>query len=421
MIGALRATTRTGNHARALGDSVTASAPARPAAGVRERWHLGAEARVLFLVTLVVLCAFGLVTVFSASAFTAVEENRDPRFYVLRQASGVVIGLAALWIAARVDAERWRVIAWPLMIGSILAMLATLVLFGGEENLIGGSRRFLRGGSIQPAEIAKLAVIVWTSMLLVKKGPRMRRLGKGLAPFLVVIGLLSLLAALQPDLSMAMTFCLLMAVLLFVGGARTAHFVFLALLAIPLLTQQVLSRDYLRERVMSFASGDVFSEQTVAVAGEQQEQSLIAIGSGGVLGVGFGQGNQQRGWVPLAYNDFIAAIIGEEFGFFGMALLVLAFAAYAWLGFRIARNARTPFQGLVAVGLTFITVLTAYIHIGVTVNLLPNTGLTLPFISYGRSNLVLTLLMTGILMNIGSTRERRYGTDATDPFASSAR
>jgi cell division protein FtsW len=120
--------------------------------------------------------------------------------------------------------------------------------------------------------------------------------------------------------------------------------------------------------------------------------------------------------LPLAYNDFVGSVVGEEFGFVGVAGMTIAFAIYGWLGFRIARNARSPFCSLLATGLTFTTVLTAFIHIGVVIGLLPNTGLTLPFVSYGRSNLVLTLAMTGILVNIGSERERVYGVSATDPL-----
>jgi len=302
--------------------------------------------------------------------------------------------------------------------GSLVLMLVTVLPFtkaiAGE---IGGSRRFLFGGSLQPAELAKLAVIIWTPMLLVKKGPNLRRLGKGLGPFLVVIGLLSLLAILQPDLSMAMTYCLLMAVILFAGGARTAHFVFLGLLALPLLWQQASKNRYVRERVTSFFAGEQAEKRSTAGVEDQQRQSLIAVGSGQLLGVGFAEGRQQAGWVPLAYNDFIASVVGEEFGFVGISLLTLAFALYAWLGFRIAREARSPFQSLVAIGLTYVTASTAFVHLGVAIGLLPNTGLTLPFISYGRSNLVLTMMMTGMLVNIGSTRERAYGTSATDPFA----
>ncbi len=389
--------------------------------GARERWRMTTEARALVAVSFA-LAVIGLVVLYSASALPAIEAGNAPHFFLVRQAQGLLVGMVAFAFAAKVDAERWRAWAWPLMGLSLLMMLVTVLPFTRSiAPSIGGARRFLFGGSIQPAEFAKLAVIVWTPMLLVKKGPALRRLGKGLGPFLVVIGFLSLIAILQPDLSMAMTFCLLMAIILFAGGARTAHFVFLGMLGFPLLAQKIMNTKYLRERVESWFAGDAAggATQAVAAGADQQYQSLLAVGSGQLLGVGFGEGNQQR-WVPLAYNDFIASVVGEEFGFVGLSLLILAFAAYAWLGFRIARTARSPFQSLVAIGLTYITVLTAFVHLGVSLDLLPNTGLTLPFISYGRSNLVLTMLMTGILVNIGSVRERRYGVSATDPFASGA-
>jgi cell division protein FtsW len=149
----------------------------------------------------------------------------------------------------------------------------------------------------------------------------------------------------------------------------------------------------------------------------QLRESLTAVGSGGLLGVGFGQGRQQYGFLPYPYSDFIGSNIGEEWGFAGLTFLTLAFAAYAYLGFRIARKARSRFLQLAAVGLTATLVMTAYLHIGVVIGLLPTTGLTLPFISYGRSNLLLSLLMTGVLVNIGSEKERVIGERATDPLS----
>jgi len=149
----------------------------------------------------------------------------------------------------------------------------------------------------------------------------------------------------------------------------------------------------------------------------QLRQSLIAVGSGGWIGRGFGEGMQQAFFVPFPYSDFVASNVGEEWGFAGLAGITVAFALYALFGFRIARQARSPFLQLVAVGLTFTTVLTAFLHIGVVIGLLPTTGLTLPFVSYGRSNLVLTMLFTGILVNIGSSKERVIGSAATDPLS----
>jgi cell division protein FtsW len=274
-----------------------------------------------------------------------------------------------------------------------------------------GSRRFVLGASLQPSELGKLAVVVWTAMMVVKKGDKMRRLTKGLLPILMIIGVLDLLAILQPDLSVALMFTLTMGIILFTAGARIGHFVVLGIIAIPLMWGQLLRLQYALGRVMTFFGTDN------ADIGLQLKQSLIAVGSGGVFGQGFGQGRQQFGFVPLGYNDFIASTVGEEWGFLGMVLLVGLFATYAWLGMRIARQARSPFLQLVAVGLTITTVITAFVHIGVVIGLLPTTGLTLPFVSYGRSNLLLSFVMTGILVNIGSRRERVVGSGATNPLS----
>lgn len=395
---------------QAGGGTPSASARAAALAGTRERWRMSLEARALVLVTAVLL-SVGLAVLFSASALQAVAKDQPGYFFVLKQATGAVAGVVAFAVLAKIDAERWRRLAWPVMLTSIVLMIA--VLFTAK---VGGSRRHLFGGSLQPSEFAKFAILIWTPMLIVKKGAAVKRLGKGLMPFAVVIGTLSLLAILEPDYSVAMMFCLLTAVLLFVGGARIAHFVRFGALGLALVGVQLSQSTYVRERLRSFVAGEQAESVNRSASADQQYQSFVAVGSGGLVGVGFGQGNQQRGWLPLAQSDFIGSILGEEFGFIGLAGITVLYALYGWLGFRIARNARSPFLTLVAVGLTFTTVLTAFIHLGVVIGLLPNTGLTLPFVSYGRSNLLLTLAMTGILVNIGSDRERVYGVSATDPL-----
>jgi cell division protein FtsW len=394
----------------------SAAAPVReraiPLAQVRERWRMGAEARGLILV-MAVLLAFGLAVLYSASAIDAMQRNRDSWYYIARQLSGVGVGMVAFAAAAKLDAERFRGWAWPIMWITIVSLFLCLVLPESIAPRVHGSRRFLFGSSFQPSEFGKLAVVVWTSMLIVKKGDQLRRLTKGVLPFFVVIGVLDVLAALEPDLSVAMLYTLLLAVLLFAGGVRIAHFVTLFALAIPVLWHKIEKVQYALLRLSSFLDPGAAPEQVTY----QLKQSLIAVGSGGLFGVGFGQGRQQYGFLPFPYSDFIASNIGEEWGFAGLAAVTLAFAAYALLGFRIARQARSPFLQLVAVGLTFVTVITAYLHVGVVIGLLPTTGLTLPFVSYGRSNIVLTMFLTGILVNIGSTKERVIGSGATDPLA----
>lgn len=374
---------------------------------------MGVEARVLVILTGVLL-AFGVATVYSASAIVEMQAGQGHAYLLLRQLTGMAVGAVLFAIAAKLDAELWERWAWPLMALSLVLLVVVILPFTATiAPRIHGSRRYLFGASLQPSELAKLAVVLWTSMLVVKKGPVMRRLTKGLLPFLVVIGALDILVMLEPDLSTAMMFTLVMGIILFTGGVRIGHFVALGVMLIPLLYVKIERLNYVLLRMTAFFDpGGAPPEVSY-----QLRQSLIAVGSGQIFGVGFGRGRQQYGFLPFGYDDFIAGHIGEEWGFVGLALLVVAFAVYAAVGFRIARKARTPFLQLVAVGLTVTTVLTAYLHIGVATGLLPTTGLTLPFISYGRSNLVLSLLMTGILVNIGSKRERVFGEAATDPLA----
>ncbi len=350
-----------------------------------------------------ILLVFGLAALYSASAIVAVQEGHDGSYYLVRQALGALVGMIVFAVAAKTDAERWRGWAWPLMGGALLLMLLTVLPF--TESLaprIHGSRRFLRGSSLQPSELAKLAVVVWTAMLVVKKGEAMRRLTKGVLPATVVVGVMAIFAALEPDLSAAVYFLLLMGIVMFAGGARIGHFVALGIIGTPLLWREMVKLQYVLLRMTSFFDpGDGTREVSY-----QLQQSLIAVGSGRLFGRGFGQGHQQYGFLPFPFSDFIGSNVGEEWGFVGIAALVVAFGAYGALGMRIARRARSPFLKLVAVGLTFTVVSTAFIHLGVVVGLLPTTGLTLPFVSYGRSNLLLSLLSTGILVNIGSDRER---------------
>jgi cell division protein FtsW len=381
--------------------------------GLRHRWSMGVEARVLVILTGVLL-AFGVATVYSASAIVEMQAGQGHAYLLLRQLSGMAVGAVLFAIAAKMDAELWERWAWPLMALTLVLLIVVILPFTATiAPRIHGSRRYVFGASLQPSEFAKLAVVLWTSMLVVKKGTVMRRLTKGLLPFLIVIGALDILVMLEPDLSTAMMFTLLMGIILFTGGVRIGHFVALGVMLIPLLYVKIERLNYVLLRMSAFFDpGGAPPEVSY-----QLRQSLIAVGSGQIFGVGFGRGRQQYGFLPFGYDDFIAGHIGEEWGFVGLALLVVAFAVYAAAGFRIARKARTPFLQLVAVGLTVTTVLTAYLHIGVATGLLPTTGLTLPFISYGRSNLILSLLMTGILVNIGSRRERVFGEAATDPVA----
>jgi cell division protein FtsW len=379
--------------------------------------RMGVDARALVIVT-GVLTAFGLATLYSASAMTAMNSGHDSTYYLVRQVTGVFVGLIVFAIAAKMNVERWRGWAWPLMGVTLVMMLITVLPFTEPiAPRINGSRRWIMiGFAFQVTELAKLAVVAWTAMLVVKKGDQLRRLTKGLLPFLLVIGVLCTLAAVEPDLSSAMMFALLMAIVLFAGGARIGHGVLLGVVAIPLIWSELQRLQYALLRITSFLDPGGAPD----ASNYQLKQSLIAVGSGGAFGQGFGSGFQQDLFLPYPYSDFIASVVGEELGFAGMLALIVLFSAYTWLGFRIARKAGTPFQSLLAVGLTVATSITAFLHIGVVIGLLPTTGLTLPFFSYGRSNLLLSFLMTGTLVSIGSHKERVYGDGATDPVTVAA-
>ena len=391
------------------------TAAAISVAQAHERWRMSIEARALVVVTAVLL-AFGLASLYSASAFEAVRDKLPSSYFLLKQVTGVGVGMVFFAIAAKADAELWKRYAWAVMGMALFAMLLTVLPF--TKNIappILGARRYLMHGSVQPSEFAKLAVIVWTAMLVVKKGDQLKRLSKGLLPILLVVGALCVMAALEPDLSTVLFFALQMVIIVFAAGARIGHFVFLGIVFTPILWAETQRLQYVMERLMGFSE---MAGAAHAKVNYQLVQSLIAVGSGGWFGAGFGEGRQQNGFLPLSYDDFIGSSIGEEWGFVGIAALVALYALWGWLGFKIAKQARTPFQSLVAIGITTTMIITAYLHIGVVIGLLPTTGLTLPFISFGRSNLVLSMLMTGILANIGSVRERVIAERATDPTGS---
>jgi cell division protein FtsW len=348
------------------------------------------------------LLSLGLVTLYSASAFLAQEQALPDYYYALRQASGAAGGLAILAVCALIPHDLWRRLAWPMIV--VAWLLLIIVIAPGTESIspvINGARRQLRFGlTLQPSEIAKVAVVVWTAALAIRKQSEFSSLRRGLAPFLVVWAALMVPIALEPDLSTAflvgMTGCLVV----YVAGARLAHFFFLGVLAVPVLYTQ-LDVAFRARRVASYLNPSA----DPAGAGFQVHQSMLAIGSGGVAGVGFGQGRQKLGFLPEAHNDFIFAMIGEEWGLFGVATTVLLYMLLVLVGFRVAARAPDLFGQLLAVGLTSMIALHAVLHMAVGLRLVPVTGLALPLISYGRSNLLVTLASLGILISISRAGE----------------
>jgi cell division protein FtsW len=376
-----------------------------PYAPTRSRLDTGWEGPTLLALTLIALSA-GLVSVWGASAVKAEAQGLAHYDYVVSQLIGGAAGLLALVAAANIDYRRWRLLAWPLMIATIVALF--VILLPGTESITiaaNGAKRWLKLGpvSIQPSEFAKLTLIMWTAALAVKKQERLRSLTKGLLPFLLVWFITAGLVALEPSMSAAMLIVLLAGLVVFAAGARLGHFIALGLVALPILITRIGGFAYQMDRIATFR--DMSSDP--AGISYQINQALIAIGSGGLLGVGFGRGQQKFGFLPEPHNDFIFAMIAEEWGFAGIVLLVALFCAIALIGYRIARQAPDLFGFLLAIGMTNLIALQAFLHMGVNLALLPTTGVTLPFFSYGRSSLLVSLIAVGLLMNIARHAGRR--------------
>ncbi len=387
--------------ATARADIAPTRRPTLPETGLAKGW----EPAVLLAVT-VLLLGFGLVNLYSASAFLAQRQSLPDHFYMVRQAVGAAAGLTALAMAARLPYTWWRLLAWPMVVGVVVALVATVLPWTtGIAPEINGARRWVTVGvTLQPAEFAKLAILVWSAHMAVRKRPHFASLSRGVVPFLVVWGMLLLPILLQPDLSTAFLVGLLGALVLFTAGARIGHFLFLGLLLLPVALIQ-LSRGFRAERLRSF--GDM--EGTALGVGYQVKQSLIALGSGGATGVGFGEGRQKFGFLPEPHNDFIFSMIGEEWGFLGTGGLIAAYLVLVVVGFRIARRAPDLFGQLLATGITSFIALHAILHMAVGLGVIPTTGLPLPLVSYGRSNLLVTLVCIGILLSVarGDPRARR--------------
>jgi cell division protein FtsW len=364
------------------------------------RW----ETRLLALVTLVLL-AIGLVSIYGAASLITKNGENVGAALAFRQLTGALIGGVLLVVLSRLDYWRWRDWAWPALGITLALLIIPLLPFTRSISpTLNGARRWIDTGpfNFQPSEIARIVVVIWCAMLASKKGAQVREFQKGVLPFIVVLGLVSLLIMLEPNLSMATLVAMLGGVVLFTAGAKIGHFMLLGIAAVLLVFHQIRDAQYRLARLLTFLNPGEGNLE----GGFQIHQSLLGVGSGQLLGVGFGAGQQKLGYLPYAYSDFLFSTIGEEWGFIGVCVVVALYGTFVWLGFRIARETADPFGQYLAVGLTATVGLTAFVHMAVTLGLMPTTGLTLPFMSYGRSSQVMSLAGTGILINIGRLRWR---------------
>jgi cell division protein FtsW len=341
------------------------------------------------------LLGFGLVMVWSASSALAQERQGNAYHFLVKQVLWAAVGLTVMVAALRIDYRRLRqpVVVYAAVGGATLLLI--LVLFLHPVN---DAHRWIRLGglSFQPAELAKLALVLFLAYHLERRGDRVNEFLPVLFPVLLLLGWFSFLIFVQPDLGSAATLVLTGCVMLFLAGVRLRYFAALALFGLPLLYQAIMLAAYRRDRIEAFLN----PWSDARGAGYQIIQSLIAVGTGGVAGVGLMEGRQKLFYLPYPYSDFIYAVIGEELGLLGAAAVVAAFVLLLWRGLRAAWKAPDAFGTYLAAGLTLVIVLQAFINISVVLGLLPTKGIPLPFISAGGSSLVFTLLAVGLVLNV---------------------
>lgn len=356
-----------------------------------------------FLLVLTLLC-FGLVMLYSASCAVGQYRFDDPYTYIRPQLLFALVGLAALWVASRLDYHILHAWAWPLF--GLSLVLLVVVLFMPEYN---GCRRWIvipGLGTLQPSEIAKFSVIVLFSHLISLNHPKMKSFSVGVLPFALILGAVTVLMLLEPHLSGTLLILAIGAVLMFVGGTGLRWFALagggaLAALAGALILLPDLV-PYAASRLSSWL--DPFADPLGA--GHQTIQSLYAIGSGGALGLGLGNSRQKHLYVPEPQNDFIFSILCEELGFVGATLVILLFVLLLTRGLTIALRAADKFGALLTVGFTVQVVLQAALNMAVVTNTIPNTGISLPFFSSGGTSLMMLLGEMGLVLSVARQGDR---------------
>jgi cell division protein FtsW len=350
------------------------------------------EYHLLVLVTLA-LVAFGLVMVYSASSARALLAANDPAYYLKRQALYAVIGLIALVFFSRFDYRRLQHAAGPLLLTSFFLLVAVL----GIGIAVNGARRWLPLGpfAFQPSELAKLAVALWVAGILARR-PAPKSLGELVRPIGMVVGASCVLILIEPDLGSALAIAIMATAVLLVSGTPLRVLLGGGGIGMTLVLAAIWLEPYRRARIFSFL--DPWHDPQGA--GFQAVQAMIALGSGGIFGVGLGESVQKIYYLPEASTDMIFAIIGEELGLIGALAVIAAFALFAYAGFNIAIRCRDPFGKRLGAGLTALVCGQAAVNVSAVMGLAPLTGVPLPFVSYGGSSLVISLASVGILLNI---------------------
>ena len=350
--------------------------------------------RVLFG-AVVVLLLFGLVMVYSASAVISQEQFHTSYYFLIRQGIYAAIGLCLMAVMMNVD-YRW--LAKPTVIFPALAIQLILLLMVLFLDPTHNTHRWLRVGPItfQPSELAKVIIVIFLAYFLEMRKGEVEDWKRTLLPIGLVVGADALLILKEPDFGTTLALCMIVAAMLFVSGLRLVYFGYATLAAFPMLLLLILDTSYRAKRIMAFLNpyADPLGK------GFQIIQSYIAVGTGGIAGLGLMEGKEKLFFLPEPQTDFIFAVISEELGFIGAVIVIALFALILWRGLRVAARCSNDFGRLLAIGITVMIVGQALVNISVVIGLLPTKGIPLPLISYGGSSLVMTLFAVGILLNI---------------------
>jgi cell division protein FtsW len=342
----------------------------------------------------VALVGFGVVMVYSASAVQATVQYRDPQFFLKRQAAYAVVALTVLWGTSRIDYHRLYKLTYP-----VLALVGVLLIccVAGLGHSGGGAARWLSVGPVhvQPAEMAKVALVIWLAYSLAKKADKIKTFTVGFLPHLIVAGVFMLLCLKQPDFGSAVVLLMLTFTMLFIAGAKVGYILGASILGGAFGAAAIRFREYRYERYLAWLHMDEHRQDLAY----QPFQSVMSFGSGGATGLGIGRGLQTL-YLPEAHTDFVAAIIGEELGFVGVAALCGAYLLLVARGVRVALRAPDDFGSFLAFGLSTMFGVQALVNLAVALAVLPTKGLTLPFVSFGGSSLLMNAAAAGILLNI---------------------
>jgi len=346
------------------------------------------------------LAAVGVTMVLSTSYLYSQERFGDGTYFFRKQIFAMAAGLVALIVCSLVPAATYRRLAYPLL--ALTFIVLTLVLIPGIGVSRGGARRWLMfsGFAFQPAELAKLTVVLYLAHSMAKKEEMIRTFSIGVLPHLIVAGGFLGVLLLEPDFGTALILTMLLYLMLFIGGARVQHLLATGLMALPVLLYVMLKAEYRLRRLMTFM--DPWRE--ASSSGFQVIQSLIAFGSGQLWGRGLGESRQKLFYLPEAHTDFVFSVIGEELGLLGALVVLALFGVIIVRGLRLTSRIEEPFDQYLAFGLTVLLGLQALIHMGVVMGLMPTKGLVLPFISYGGSAMVINLMEAGILLGLSRRR-----------------